>query len=154
MRISDYLDENAIIPNLESRSKEEVIGEIAVGITKANPKINSDKLIEVLSEREKICSTALDSGVAVPHGKLSGLSDIIVGFAKSSEGINYESLDNKPSHYFITLLAPEDTVNNHIQLLARISNIFKNADFRSKLSKCDTGREIYETIVAEDEKYS
>jgi len=154
MRISDYLDVNAIIPNLNSHSKEEVVEEIAAGITKVNPKINTDRLIEVLLEREKICSTALDSGVAVPHGKISGITDIILGFGKSSEGISYESLDNKPSHFFFTLIAPEDSISIHIRLLARISKIFKNPELRSKLSKCKTAQEIYEAIVSEDEKYS
>jgi len=154
MRISDYLSANTIFPDLKSNNKEQVIQEIASGITKVNPNINEDRLIEVLMERERLCSTALDSGVAVPHGKLSGITDIILGFGKSSEGISYESLDNKPTHFLFTLIAPEDSISIHIRLLARISKIFKNPELRSRLSICKTAQEIYQAIISEDEKYS
>ena len=153
MKIAEILEPNFIIPHLHSTNKPDVIKEIADNITSVHQNINNERLVEVLSEREKLCSTAVDSGVAIPHAKLSGITDIIAGFGRSLEGIEFESLDRKATHFFITLIAPEDASGSHLQLLARISKVFKNPELRSRLMKCETDQEIYEAITIEDEKY-
>jgi len=152
MKISDVLERETIIPDLQSRTKEDVIRELAENLASAHPGINDDKLIEVLMEREKLCSTAVDSGVAIPHAKLSGISDIIAGFGRSVEGIDYDSLDAELTHLFIILVAPETSIGAHIQLLARISKIFRNPDLRAKLMTLETKDEIYDSIIMEDAK--
>jgi PTS system nitrogen regulatory IIA component len=152
MKISDVLERKTVIPNLQSRSKPDVIRELAENLASAYPNINDEKLIEVLMEREKLCSTAVDSGVAIPHAKLSGISGIIAGFGRSIEGIDYDSLDAKLTHLFIILVAPESSIGAHIQLLARISRIFKNPDLRAKLMTLETQDEIYDSIIMEDAK--
>lgn len=152
MKISDVLERKTVIPNLQSRTKPDVIRELAESLASAYPHINDEKLIEVLMEREKLCSTAVDSGVAIPHAKLSGISSIIAGFGRSIEGIDYDSLDAKLTHLFIILVAPENSIGAHIQLLARISKIFKNPDLRAKLMTLETQDEIYDSILMEDAK--
>ena len=152
MKISDVLERKAIIPKLQSMSKPDVIRELAERISSVYPNIHDDKLIDVLMEREKLCSTAVDSGVAIPHAKLSGISDIIAGFGRSAEGIDFDSLDGKPTHLFILLVAPENSIGAHIQLLARISKIFKNPELRTKLINLESQDEIYDSIIAEDER--
>lgn len=150
MKISDVLERKTVIPNLQSRSKPDVIRELAENLASVYPNINDEKLIEVLMEREKLCSTAVDSGVAIPHAKMSGVSDIIAGFGRSIEGIDYDSLDSKLTHLFIILVAPETSIGAHIQLLARISKIFKNPELRAKLMNLETQDEIYDSIIMED----
>lgn len=152
MKISDVLERETIIPDLQSRTKEDVVRELAENLASAHPGINDEKLIEVLMEREKLCSTAVDSGVAIPHAKLSGISDIIAGFGRSVEGIDYDSLDAELTHLFIILVAPETSIGAHIQLLARISKIFRNPDLRAKLLTLETKDEIYDSIIMEDAK--
>ncbi len=152
MKISDVLERETIIPDLQSKTKEDVIRELAENLASAHPGINDEKLIEVLMEREKLCSTAVDSGVAIPHAKLSGISDIIAGFGRSVEGIDYDSLDAELTHLFIILVAPETSIGAHIQLLARISKIFRNPDLRAKLLTLETKDEIYDSIIMEDAK--
>ena len=154
MKISDFLDADAIITDLTSTTKKEVIEELSASISNNNQHINQERLSEILREREELCSTALDSGVAVPHGKIGGITDVIIGFGRSIEGIDYDSLDQKPTHFFITLVAPEDITGLHIQLLAKISKIFKDPEFRAKLIKCESTQNIYEAIKHEDEKNS
>ena len=146
------LERETIIPDLQSRTKEDVVRELAENLASAHPGINDEKLIEVLMEREKLCSTAVDSGVAIPHAKLSGISDIIAGFGRSVEGIDYDSLDAELTHLFIILVAPETSIGAHIQLLARISKIFRNPDLRAKLMTLETKDEIYDSIIMEDAK--
>lgn len=153
MKLADFLELETVIPRLKSDSKEDVIDELSENISKTHTNINHERLVEALLERERLCSTAIDFGVAVPHAKLSGIDDIVIGFGRSIEGIEFESLDNKPSHFFITLIAPEEATGAHIELLTRISKVFKEPDFRSRLMKCETGEEIFESIITEDEKY-
>lgn len=153
MKISDFLERKTIIPNLHSKTKPDVVKELAEKIATVYPNINEERLIEVLSEREKLCSTAVDAGVAIPHAKLSGISNIIVGFGRSADGIDFDSLDSKKTHLFIVLIAPENSTGSHIQLLARISKIFRNPDLRTRLMDCDSQDEIYESIILEDAEY-
>lgn len=152
MRISDVLDPNTVIPTLKSTDKVSVIKELAEMLADAHPVINKDRLIEALLEREKLCSTAVDAGVAIPHAKLSGITNIIVGFGRSEKGLEFDSLDRLPTQLFVILVSPENTVGEHIDLLARISMIFKHADFRTRLLKAGSKEELYEYIISEDEK--
>lgn len=153
MKIADILELNTVVSHLHSTSKADVIKELADNISSVYPNINTERLVEVLIERENLCSTAVDSGVAIPHAKLSGITDMIVGFGRSIEGIEYESLDKKATHFFITLIAPEDSAGSHIQILARISKVFKNPELRAKLMRSESEEDIYEAITLEDEKY-
>ena|ERR1700758_4579502 len=153
MKIVDVLKKECVIPNLHSKTKPEVIKEISERVASQYPNINTERLFEILIEREKLCSTAVDAGVAIPHGKLSGLSNIITAFGRSLEGIDFESLDGKPTHLFILLIAPENSAGAHLKLLARISRIFKDPDLRSRIMEARSQDEIYEIIAEEDEKY-
>lgn len=152
MRISDVLDANTVIPALKSTDKPSVIEELAELLALDHPVINKERLIEALLEREKLCSTAVDSGVAIPHAKLSGISGIILGFGRSEKGIEFDSLDRLPTQLFVILVSPENSSGEHIELLARISMIFKQADFRTRLLNAGSKEELYEYIISEDEK--
>ncbi len=152
MRISDVLERNTVIANLNAQTKPGVIKELADKISTIYANINADRLVEVLMEREKLCSTAIDSGVAIPHAKLSGITEIIAFFGRSKGGIDFDSLDLKKTHLFMVLIAPENSVGSHIQLLARVSKVFKNPELRAELIGAESGDEIYESIIAEDAK--
>ncbi len=152
MKIADALKKECVIPSLSSKTKLEVLEEISKRVTSIYPSISTERLVEVLMEREKLCSTAVDAGVAIPHGKLSGLGNIITAFGRSTEGIDFESLDGKPTHLFILLVAPENSAGAHLKLLARISRIFKDPDFRSRIVEAKSQDEIYEIITEEDER--
>ncbi len=152
LEINDVLKKESVIPNLYSKTKSDVIRELSDKVATIYPNFNRENLISVLLEREKLCSTAVDEGVAIPHGKMSGISSIIVAFGRSIEGIDFESLDGNPTHLFILLIAPENSSGVHLKLLARISRIFKNPDFRSRITKAGSQDEIYELILQEDAK--
>ena len=152
MKISDVLERNTVIPALKAKDKEGVIVELGELLSDTHPVVNKERLVEALLEREKLCSTAVDSGVAIPHAKLSGISQIILGFGKSEHGIEFDSLDRLPTHLFIVRVSPENPTGQHIELLARISMILKNSELRSRLMKASSKEEIYEYIISEDEK--
>lgn len=152
IKISDVLKRNTVTASLKAIDKPQVIKELSESLTTEHPGINNERLIEVLTEREKLCSTALDSGVAIPHAKLSGISNILLGFGRSVKGVDFDSLDRKPTHFFILLVSPENSSGQHIELLARISMLFKDPEFRSNLLKAESAEELYEYIISEDEK--
>ena len=83
-------------------------------------------------ERERISTTAIGEGVAIPHGKLPGLERIYGVFARSSEGVDFNSLDGGPTHLFFVLIAPENAAADHLKALARISRLLKDEVFRRR----------------------
>lgn len=146
------LEKENIIANLNSETKNGVIKELSDQISSTKPSIDSGELYEVLLKREKLCSTAMNSGVAIPHGKLSGLNNIVAGIARSKKGIEFDALDGEKTSIFILLVSPERSNNKHINLLARFSKIFKKAEIRKKILNAKSSDEIYEIIIEEDEK--
>ncbi len=151
MKVSELLKIENIVPELKAENKEEVLKELTEVITSNTSSLNFEKTFETVQERENLCSTAMDEGVAIPHGKLHGLSNSVIAFGRSRKGIDFDSLDNKPTSLFIMILSPENSSNKHIQALAKISNIFKTSDFRNNILKSDTAEEILGLIKEEDE---
>jgi PTS system nitrogen regulatory IIA component len=97
MKIMDILVNDAVILNLGSGSKREVLSEMAGALAKVEPQIEAGRLLEVLLEREALQSTGIGDGVAIPHGKLAGLDRLVASFARSPEGIDFESIDHPPT---------------------------------------------------------
>jgi PTS system nitrogen regulatory IIA component len=91
--------------------------------------------------------------VAIPHGKLPGLKRVVAAFARSRGGVDFNSLDGKPTHLFFLLVAPEDSAGAHLKALARISRLLKDEGFRSRLMQATDAADIYHIIRTEDEKY-
>ena len=152
MKLSEVLKKEAVLANLDAADKTEVLKELSSFTADYYSSLNEAKLLEVLTAREKICSTALDEGVAIPHGKLSGINGIIAVFARKKDGVNFDSLDGNPTQLFMLLLSPENSTGEHINALARISKIFKNKMTRSKLLEANSKEEIYDILIEEDEK--
>jgi len=152
MRIIDALDKDYIFPNLKSVDKKGVLEEMVIGIASKVDGIDAEKLQEILVEREKLGSTGIGYGVAIPHGKLKGLNHIIVSFGRSIKGVDFQSLDGKPSHLFFLIIAPEESTANHLKVLARISRLLQDASFRKRLMEAVLHDDIYKIIAEEDRK--
>jgi PTS system nitrogen regulatory IIA component len=153
MKITDVLAAPLVVPALAGRSKGEVIEELAAVVANHHPEIDLDRLVQALEDRERLNSTALGEGVAIPHGKLPGLRRVVAAFGRSRGGVDFQSLDGKPTHLFFLLVAPEDSAGAHLKALARISRLLKDPAFRGRLMAADDAAELYETIQQEDDKY-
>ena len=153
MKIVDILAEPLVVGALTGRSKDEVIEELASVVTAHHPEIHRDRLVAALEDRERLNSTALGDGVAIPHGKLAGVKRVVAAFGRSPGGIDFNSLDGKPTHLFFLLVAPEDSAGAHLKALARISRLLKDEPFRSRLLQAPDAAELYRIIRTEDEKY-
>ncbi len=152
MKIKDILVNDAVSLDLEAGSKREVLAEMAGALAKVEPQIEGDRLLEVLLEREALQSTGIGDGVAIPHGKMAGLDRLVASFARSSEGVDFESIDRRPTHHFFLLVVPEHSGGQYLKALARISRFFRDAAFRQQLTSAEKQSDIIRAIAEEDTK--
>jgi PTS system nitrogen regulatory IIA component len=152
MKIMEILAKDAVILDLGVQTKREVLAEMAAGLAKVEPQIEADRLLEVLLEREALQSTGIGEGVAIPHGKLAGLDRLIATFARSRQGIDFESIDGQPTHHFFLLVVPEHSGGQYLKALARISRFFRDAAFRQSLAEGETLEDLIRAIEEEDAK--
>src|ERR1700756_4961810 len=109
MKITDILSRDLIVPELKGNTKAEVLLELAQTLAAKHREIRLEDLTAVLGERERLGSTPIGDGIAIPHGKLRGVTRIIGAFGRHSKGVDFESLDGNPSQLFFVLVAPEDS---------------------------------------------
>jgi PTS system nitrogen regulatory IIA component len=152
MKIAEFLDPPAVTHELVSSTKPEILRELCETLVQAHPQLKSERLVDVLKEREKLGSTGIGEGVAIPHGKLAGLTRLTACFGVSRKGVDFEAIDGKPTQLFFVLLAPENSAGLHLKALARISRLFKNPRFRESILQANNATEIYELIAQEDAK--
>jgi PTS system nitrogen regulatory IIA component len=153
MKIMDILVRDAVILDLESQDKREVLEELARALAGAEADLDAERLLSVLLEREKLQSTGIGDGVAIPHGKMPGLSRLVASFARSREGVDFQSIDGNPTHLFFLLVVPEHSGGQHLKALARISRFFRDAAFRKALAEAESLDEVFRAIEEEDAKF-
>jgi PTS system nitrogen regulatory IIA component len=153
MTITDILSAERVVPDLSATTKEGVLEELAALLAGEIPQATPARLVSVLRERERLNSTAIGDGIAIPHGRLSGTKGVVAGFARSLPGVDFDSVDRQPTHLFFVLIAPDDAAAMHLKALARISRLLKDKTFREHLLALRTRQELYDAIVAEDAKF-
>jgi PTS system nitrogen regulatory IIA component len=153
VKITDFLNAEAIIPDLAGRDKQAVLKELAGKFVTAHGALGENRVLEVLLEREKISTTAIGDGVAIPHGKLADVERVHAVFARSKPGVDFASLDGEPTHLFFALVAPQDGAADHLKALARISRLLKDGALRARLMQAQSGKELFDIIAAEDQKF-
>jgi PTS system nitrogen regulatory IIA component len=151
MKILELLDKRMIIPQLVSTSKEGVLRELVRAIAQVEKQVDENQFMEVLLERESLGSTGIGDGVAIPHGKSKNAKRLLASFGRSLAGMDFQSMDAKPTHLFFLLVAPENSAGIHLKALARISRLMKENAFRKRLMDANSGDEIYSLFAAEDE---
>ena len=153
MKITEFVREDLIVSELAARDKAGVIEEMAARLSERVPALAKDALVRVLMEREKLASTAIGEGVAIPHGKHDGAGQLLACVGRSKEGVDFESMDGRPTHIFFVLVAPENSTGAHLKALARISRLFKSSEFRDRLMAAEGAADLYRIISEEDAKY-
>lgn len=156
MKIVDFVGPDLIVPQLSAHEKSEVIRELADHLAAhvtGPQKIDREVLAKVLLERERLASTAIGEGVAIPHGKLDAVGKLVAVVGRAPEGVDFDSMDGRPTHLFFVLVAPENSTGVHLKALARISRLFKDPEFRTRLMQAKDAQEIFRVIADEDAKY-
>jgi PTS system nitrogen regulatory IIA component len=153
MKLSELIDEDYILPELKAKDKKGVLEELVEALGKREPSIEKKALVKVLLERERLGSTGIGDGVAIPHGKFSGIIRPVIAFGRSHRGIDFESMDGEPVFLFFLLVAPENSASIHLKALAKIAKILKNSAFRKVLMEAPGKKELYRTIIQNDEDF-
>jgi len=152
MKILDTLQKEAIIGDLKSTDKKEVLEELVTPIA-GMIDVELEELVRILMERERLGSTGIGGGIGIPHGKLKNLDSLVLGFGLSRKGVDFESMDGRPTHIFFVLLSPENSTGLHLKLLARISKLLKDEDFKDKLLNAADSEALYNIIETDDEEF-
>ena len=152
-RIKDLLRDDLVIEEISATDKMGVIREFAARLKSSGKVGDAEELVRVLVERESLGSTGIGDGVAIPHGKLGVISDMVVAFGRSSRGVDFQSMDHQPVYLFFLLVTPVDKPGDHLKALARISRILKNPVLRDNLLHAAQRQDIQRLICEEDGKY-
>jgi nitrogen PTS system EIIA component len=152
MNIHDMIDSSMILADIHGKTKKQALEELVMHLAGLNPAVQADELMKVLIEREKLGSTGIGNGIAIPHGKLDGLQDIALVCGRSVQGIDFDAIDGKPVQLFFLLVAPAHSSGVHLKALARLSRLLKNSNFRQQLLEVPDAAGMYAVIVAEDQK--
>ncbi|HKI76970.1 MAG TPA: PTS sugar transporter subunit IIA [Ignavibacteriaceae bacterium] len=153
MKIADLLKNHFIISDLKENEKDGVINEL-IDLFKDDSRVKDiEKVREAVLEREKIMSTGVGKGFAIPHGKTNSVDEILGAFGKSNNAIDYQSLDGQPVQLVFLLVGKDNLVSTHIKLLSRISRMMNKDEFRESLIKANSEDEILELFTKEEENY-
>jgi PTS system nitrogen regulatory IIA component len=132
VRISELLRPDAVIADLGGRTAPEALAELCRPLGAATA-LEPGRLVQVLLDRERLGSTGIGEGVAIPHGKLAGLPGIVAALGRSREGVDFRSVDGQPARLILALFAPEQSAGAHLQALARVSRLFRVQALREAL---------------------
>ena len=153
MKITDILNEQVVRVNLPGTTKTEIIDAMIDLAATQNKVRDKQKMREAIFEREKIMSTGVGSGFAIPHGKTDAVSDIIGALGITAQPIDYQSLDDQPVRIVFLLVGQDNMVGPHIKLLSRISRLMNKEEFRNRLLEANSPQDILEIFRQEEATY-
>lgn len=146
MLLSKYMRTDLILCDLRSQEKTDVIEEIADLFAKAGVITDKEIFRDTIRKREKLESTAIGHGVAIPHGRSTSVKELKVAFARSKDGVNFQALDKKPVHIIFMIAAPEELRKEYLQIVAKIARLSKSKIMLEALQKAETPEEVMELI--------
>jgi PTS system nitrogen regulatory IIA component len=152
MKITEMLKREFVLEQLKAENKRDALAELAGVFAQGRVNVDSEAMLHILLERERLGSTGIGDGIAIPHGKLPGLEEMVVSFGRSREGIAFEAMDGKPVHLFFLLMAPENSAGQHLKALAKISRMLKDANFRKNLLEAKMHEDLFQIIVEKDDE--
>ncbi|MES9993460.1 MAG: PTS IIA-like nitrogen regulatory protein PtsN [Candidatus Thiodiazotropha sp.] len=141
-----YLVEERIGCNVEAASKKRVLEQLGQRLADAVPNLNQDMVFDALLERERLGSTGLGKGIALPHARMPQISEALAAFIQLPQGIDFDAIDNQPVDLAFAMLVPEEATDEHLQLLAKLAQMFDDQDFCSALRQATTTDELYKLI--------
>lgn len=146
VKLLNVLKEKFINLHLESNSKEDVIAELVEIIAQSKKLKNKKAYLRSILEREKLGSTGIGSGIAIPHAKTKVTSDFIIAFGRKDEGVDFGALDGEKTYVFFLLASPEYEIGGHLKILAEISRLVKDKFIVDLLRKAKDKKEILKII--------
>ena len=148
MRLEDYLQPDFVIGELASESKPDVLAELIAPIKARWPDFDDARALQVLLDRENLGTTGIGDGVAIPHGKMENLEQIVIVVGRSVKGVNFDALDFKPCRIFFLVLAPEHVAGLHLRILAHISRLLSDESFRHAFMSAENNAALWQVLTA------
>ena len=148
MRLEDYLQPDFVIGELASESKPDVLAELIAPIKARWPDFDDARALQVLLDRENLGTTGIGDGVAIPHGKMENLEQIVIVVGRSVKGVNFDALDFKPCRIFFLVLAPEHVAGLHLRILAHISRLLSDESFRHAFMNAENAAALWQVLTA------
>ena len=153
MKISDILTEDVLALRMEANDKTDAINKM-VDLANMSGKITDvEKVRTVVFEREKLVSTGVGKGFAIPHGKSDDIKDIVAAFAVLAEPVDFDSIDSEKVVFIFLLVGKDSMLNMHIKLLSRISRLMNKDEFRENLLKAQSKSELLQIFKTEEQNY-
>jgi len=150
MKLTDILTDECVKVPLAATTKEPAITEL-IDLLDANGQLTDrDVMLRAVLEREQTRTTGIGHGLAVPHGKAHGCTELVMAIGKPAEPIDFQSIDKKPVHVIVLLASPPDQTGPHIQALARISRLMTMENFRNAVFRASSGAELYGIIAGHE----
>ena len=150
MKITELLREETIILDVQAKSKPAILKELIAQLDQAGTLNNKESFTSDILAREEQSTTGIGDGIAIPHAKSAAVKKPAIAFGRSTEGIDFESLDGKPAHIFFMIAASDGANNDHLEALSRLATFLMDDNFREKLLVASTKEELL-TIVNEKE---
>ncbi|MEW8505581.1 MAG: PTS IIA-like nitrogen regulatory protein PtsN [Candidatus Thiodiazotropha sp.] len=141
-----YLEEERIGCNVEAASKKRVLEQLGRRLADAVPGLDQDLVFDALLERERLGSTGLGKGIALPHARMPQITEALAAFIQLPEGIDFDAIDNQPVDLAFAMLVPEEATDEHLQLLAKLAQMFDDQDFCSTLRQATSADELFKLI--------
>ena len=154
MNLLDILSPRSMIVGLQGETKDDIITELVNSLEMGEIITNKDKVLQAVLEREKIMSTGIGDGIAIPHGKSDAVIRLAAALGVQKRGSDFEALDGEPAYVFFLLVSPTNISGPHIKALARISRLLKNDDFKKKLIAAPTAADLLDAIQLEEQNNS
>lgn len=146
IKLSGLLKESLIELDLKGENKAEIIDELVDMVAGTGKVKNKKAFATALMEREKLGSTAIGNGVAVPHAKIDAISQTVLAFGRSINGVDFNSLDGEKTHLFFMLISPKEDIGSHLKILAKISHLIKDRFMVGLFKKAKTKKEVLSII--------
>jgi PTS system nitrogen regulatory IIA component len=152
MKLTDILVPDACICEMRARTKKEALRELADALASAARGLESNELLDMLLEREKLGTTAMGESIAIPHARIESLDRVFASFGRSRHGVDFDSVDGKPTHLFFLLVAPGKEGSQHLLTLARLSRYLSKPEFREKLLDIESTEDLFRAFQEEESR--
>lgn len=147
MQIKDFVSEEGIVFSPSVTSKKAALEVLSESLAYQDNNLDKSKVLDALLAREKLGSTGLGEGIAIPHCRMQEIESINVAMLKLEEGIEYEASDDKPVFFLFCLVVPEDANDDHLQLLASLAELLDNEKLHNSIQKSSNARELYQALT-------
>lgn len=145
-----FIVEKRIGCNVAAASKKRVLEQLGQRLAETVPALTQDSVFDALLERERLGSTGLGKGIALPHARMPQVAKAVAAFIKLPAGVDFDASDGEPVDLAFAMLVPNETTEEHLQLLAQLAKMFSNTNFCSDLRKADSSAQLLQLIRQRD----